>query len=87
MIFNIKPGDLNEEIEFEEFKNILNSRQEGSFCIDLEETSQMNLSKFNALVKLYVGLRRAGRSLCYANLHDSVRFFVDKTNFHHVFNS
>ena len=73
--------------EFDEFRNILSSREEegAGFEVNLEDTREMNLSKFNALVKLYVSLRRAGKYLHYNNFDESVKNFVDKTNFHHVF--
>lgn len=87
MTINIKPGNLISDEEFNEFRSIISSRVEKGidFKVDLEETSDMNLSKFNTLVKLYVSLRRKGRDLEYSNLQEPVSRYVDKTNFHHVF--
>jgi len=85
MILNIRPGNLNEEYEFDELINTVNSRKAADFHIDLEQTTKINLSKFNALIKLYVNMRREGRNLCYSNMQVSIRHLVDKTNFHHVF--
>lgn len=89
MTLNIRPGNLSDEVEFNEFQNMLSSRadQGVDFKIDMEETADMNLSRFNTLVKLYVSLRRTGKNLEYKNLQDSVKRYVDKTNFHHVFTS
>lgn len=84
---HIKPGNLLNDGEFLEFKNMLFSRESSgvNFKVDLEETVEMNLSKFNTLVKLYVTLRRSGKQLTYLNTQHSVSRYVDKTNFHHVF--
>ena len=87
MILNIKPGNLLDEDEFNEFKNMISSRVEKGvdFKVDMGETIGMNLSKFNTLVKLYVSLRRAGKNLEYSNLQEVVLRYVEKTNFDHVF--
>ena len=87
MTLSIKPGNLLDEQEFEEFKKTLLSRQqEGSaFAVNLEETLEMNLSRFNALVKLYVVLRRANKHLTYSHLTKPVAQYANKTRFDHVF--
>ena len=87
MILNIKPGNLLDEDEFNEFQNMISSRVETGvdFKVDMGETIGMNLSKFNTLVKLYISLRRAGKNLEYSNLQEVVLRYVEKTNFDHVF--
>ena len=87
MILNIKPGNLLDEDEFNEFQNMISSRIEKGvdFKVDMGETIGMNLSKFNTLVKLYISLRRAGKNLEYSNLQEVVLKYVEKTNFDHVF--
>lgn len=87
MTLYIKPGSLGDQAEFKEFRDMIATRRENckGFQIDLSDTEDMNLSQFNALVMLYVELRRAGIYLQYANPKGQVKNFVDKTNFHHVF--
>lgn len=87
MTLNIRPGNLSDEVEFEEFQNIISSRvdQEVDFKVNMEETGEMDLSRFNTLIKLYMNFRRSGRNLEFSNLQEAVIRYVDKTNFHHVF--
>lgn len=87
MTLEIKPGNLFQEKEFEEFRNALMSREREAelFEVNLEETLEMSLSKFNAMIRLYVSMRRIGKMLQYHNFNDTVANFVDKTRFHHVF--
>ena len=87
MTLLIKPGNLFEEQEFEEFQGILRSRQGESdrFEVYLEYTKDMSLSMFNALVQCHMRLRRAGKSLQFSNAQEPVQNFVDKTRFYHVF--
>lgn len=86
----IKPGDVSQEVELSELRKILLSRKDeaSSFSICLEKTKKTDLAQFNALVAIYVKLKRLNKSLQFQNCKDdSLKNFVRKTQFDHVFTS
>ena len=69
---------------------MINSRMDETekFRIDLDRIETINLAGFNALVRLYMKYTRAGKDILYINCHSEIiRHFVDKTQFHHVFDT
>ncbi len=56
------------------------------FSVNLEKIEEINLATFNALVKLYVKLKRMGKELVYINCHSpSLKLLIQKTQLKNVF--
>jgi len=87
MILQLTPGNITNRAEFTELIQMIESQDSNTNNLDvnLENTNKINLAQFNTLVSLYVKLKRSGIKLTYKNFGQSVKNFVDKTNFHHVF--
>lgn len=88
MKLNIKPGDLSKPKEWDGFVHTLNSRMSETdhFEVDMENLSELDLAHFNAMIMVYVKMRRMNKRLSYHNLKSAtLRNLVSKTHFYHVF--
>lgn len=82
--------ELNSPEDMETLQNIIRSRSEeaGGISIDMSEVQGMNLATFNALVVLYVRLRRMGKKVKFVNCQTpKMKELISKTQFSHVFQS
>lgn len=88
MKIDLKPGDVSQQQELIELKRVLFSRMKDAktFNISLENTKGIDLAQFNALIKVYVSLKRMGKRVIYSNCKDQgLTNLIYKTNFDHVF--
>lgn len=88
MKIELKPGDLSQQKELAELQKMLFGRMKdtSTIIINLGDTKGIDLAQYNVLIKLYVSLKRLGKSVIYNNCKDEgLVNLVNKTNFDHVF--
>ncbi|PIB34745.1 hypothetical protein BFP72_04645 [Reichenbachiella sp. 5M10] len=90
MKIQITAGDVMEPSNWKELVSMVSSRaiDAKEFRINMEKCKKIDLAQFNALVMLYVKLRRQHREVKYTNCsHPSIQKFIQKTQFDHVFSN
>jgi hypothetical protein len=90
MKLNFKPGDLSKAKEWDRFVNTLESRsaEANDFEVDMEFLTEIDLAHFNAMIMLYVKMRRLNKRLTYSNVKSAtLKNLVSKTLFNHVFSN
>ena len=77
-----QPGDLGT------ISKMINTRvvETAHFDINMEDIDHISLASFNALVKLYVKLKRMGKGLTYIKCHsERMKALIHKTQLSNVF--
>lgn len=88
MKVSIKPEGISEQSDVQYITEVIESRKKevDEFQVNMEEVSGIDLASFNALVKLYVQVKRLNKGMVYINCNNQkLQNFIDKTHFTDVF--
>lgn len=88
MKISIKPEGTSEQKDVQFITQVIKSRkaEADEFQVNMEEVEGVDLASFNALVKLYVEVKRLDKDMTYVNCNNQkLQNFIDKTHFTDVF--